>query len=185
MQLRRYVLTPRTAAALLAAVLATGCTQQPVAGPPRTVAFNATDTAWIQLMIPMDERALRLTALTANRTTDPALTGPATASESKLKGELERLRGLLERSGVPDTRPHEGHNMPGMVTLDTLEKAATSTGEELGRLFLDGMRAHLTQVRSLCAGERASGSADDAKDLAEAVERSADEQLALLNTTPR
>lgn len=109
----------------------------------------------------------------------------ATASESKLKGELERLRGLLERSGVPDTRPHEGHNMPGMVTLDTLEKAATSTGEELGRLFLDGMRAHLTQVRSLCAGERASGSADDAKDLAEAVERSADEQLALLNTTPR
>ncbi|MFD8639398.1 DUF305 domain-containing protein [Streptomyces zaomyceticus] len=185
MQLRRNVLTPRTAAALLAAVLATGCTQQPVAGPPRALAFNATDTAWIQLMIPMDERALRLAALTADRTTDPALTRSATASESKLKGELELLRGLLGRSGVPDTRPHEGHDMPGMVPLDTLDRAAANTGEELGRLFLDGMRAHLTQVRSLCAGERASGSAEDAKDLAEAVERSAGEQLALLNATPR
>ncbi|MFH9725830.1 DUF305 domain-containing protein [Streptomyces sp. NPDC017254] len=183
MQLRRYVLIPRTA--LLAALLATGCVQQPVAGPPRVVAFNATDTAWIQLMIPMDERAQRLADLASARTADLALAGLATASGARLKGELARLRGLLERSGVPDTRPHEGHNMPGMVPLDTLERASRSTGEELDRLFGESMRAHLTQTRSLCAGERASGTSDDAKDLAGTIERSAAEQLALLDPTPR
>lgn len=35
------------------ALLVTGCTAQPVAGPPWAVARNATDLAWIQLMIPV------------------------------------------------------------------------------------------------------------------------------------
>ncbi|WP_328940335.1 DUF305 domain-containing protein [Streptomyces sp. NBC_00250] len=181
MQLRRHVLILRTAAALLAALPAVGCTQQPTVGPPRTALFNATDTAWIQLMIPMDERAEQLTALAASRTADPALAGIATGSEARLKDELTRLRALLKLSGVPDTRPHEGHDMPGMVSLDVLDRVTTTTGKELDRLFTDSMRAHLAQTRTLCAGERASGQSDAATDLASAIERSAADQLALLN----
>ncbi|MFE5792816.1 DUF305 domain-containing protein [Streptomyces sp. NPDC056503] len=165
------------AGALLAALVVTGCTTQPVTGPSRAEAFNATDTAWIQLMIPMGERAHRLAGLATTRTTDPALTDLVARIATRLEGEQEGLRALLDLSGVPDTRPHEGHDMPGMVGLDTLTRAKTATGEEFERLLTDSLRAHFAQSRTLCASERAAGGAKEAKDLAATIEGNAAEEL--------
>ncbi|MFC8897726.1 DUF305 domain-containing protein [Streptomyces cinereoruber] len=173
MQLRRRLLTPRTAWALLAALLVTGCTAQPVTGPPRAAAFNATDTAWIQLMIPMNERARLLTGLASSRTADPALADLATRTGTRLERELADLRALLDLSGTPDTRPHEGHDMPGMVGLDTLRKAEKAKGEQFERILSDGLRAHLAQTGKLCASERTSGGAEEAKALAATIAGSA------------
>ncbi|WP_329274878.1 DUF305 domain-containing protein [Streptomyces sp. NBC_00691] len=163
--------------ALLAALMVTGCTTQPVTGPPRAAAFNATDTAWIQLMIPMSERARLLTGLAPSRTTDPALTDLAARAGSRLEEERVRLGALLDLAGIPDTRPHEGHNMPGMVSLDTLAGAKRATGKDFARILTAGLRAHYAQTLTLCAGERASGGAKEAKDLAAVIERSAAEEL--------
>ncbi|MFD5268928.1 DUF305 domain-containing protein [Streptomyces sp. NPDC058335] len=159
------------------ALLAVGCTTQPTAGTsPKagaspSVVFNATDTAWIQLMIPMNERAQLLTDLAPSRSgkTDPALTALAAKTGSGLREDLRRLRALLELSGVPDTRPHEGHNMPGMVSLTTIEKAGATTGQEFDSILTDALRAHLTQARMLCASERTHGQAGAAKELAAAI----------------
>ncbi|MEY2244519.1 DUF305 domain-containing protein [Streptomyces sp. BF23-18] len=181
MQLRRNVLTRRTAAALLLGLAVAGCTPQPATDRPTPAAFNDTDTAWIQLMIPMDERASLLIDLAAARTGRPALAGWAEEAGGRLKDELVDLRGLLEVSGVPDTRPHEGHNMPGMVTLDTVRRARTVTGESFDRLFTESLRAHLVQVRMLCASERTSGSSERAKDLAAVIERSVAPQITRLD----
>ncbi|MFF3420059.1 DUF305 domain-containing protein [Streptomyces sp. NPDC002698] len=180
MQLRRNVLTRRTAAALLLGLAAAGCTPQPAADRPAPAAFNDTDTAWIQLMIPMDERASLLIDLAPARAGRPALAGWAEEAGRRLKDELVDLRELLEVSGVPDTRPHEGHNMPGMVTLDTVRRARTVTGESFDRLFTESLRAHLVQVRMLCASERTSGSSERAKDLAAVIERSVAQQITRL-----
>ncbi|MFB7026784.1 MULTISPECIES: DUF305 domain-containing protein [unclassified Streptomyces] len=185
MQLRRHLLIRRTARALLAALVVTGCAPQPVTGPPRAAAFNATDTAWIQLMIPMNERARLLTGLAPSRTTDPALKDLAARTGTRLEEELTELRGLLDLSGVPDTRPHEGHDMPGMVALGTLGRAGKATGREFERILVDGLRAHLAQSGTLCASERASGGAKEAKNLAAAIERSAARELDRLGTTTR
>ncbi|MFC7977686.1 DUF305 domain-containing protein [Streptomyces cinereoruber] len=114
-------------------------------GPPRAAAFNATDTAWIQLMIPMNERARLLTGLASSRTADPALADLATRTGTRLERELADLRALLDLSGTPDTRPHEGHDMPGMVGLDTLRKAEKAKGEQFERILTDGLRAHPAQ----------------------------------------
>ncbi|MFC7933389.1 DUF305 domain-containing protein [Streptomyces cinereoruber] len=173
MQLRRRLLIPRTAWALLAALLVTGCTAQPVTGPPRAAAFNATDTAWIQLMIPMNERAHLLTGLAPSRTADPALADLATRTGTRLERELADLRALLDLSGTPDTRPHEGHDMPGMVGLDTLRKAEKAKGEQFERILTDGLRAHLAQTGKLCASERTSGGSEEAKALAATIAGSA------------
>ncbi|MFE5943948.1 DUF305 domain-containing protein [Streptomyces sp. NPDC056480] len=183
MQLRRHLLTLRTAWALLAVLLVTGCTTQPETGPPRAAAFNATDAAWIQLMIPMGERALLLTGLAPSRTADPALADLADRAGTRLKEEQARLRALLDLSGIPDTRPHEGHDMPGMVSRATLAGAKRATGREFDRILADSLRAHFTQSRTLCAGEQASGGAHEVKDLAAVIERSATEELARLGTT--
>jgi hypothetical protein len=118
-----------------------GCTAQSTAGTSPTAdtaqvsAFNATDTAWILLMIPMTERAQLLTDLVPSHTADPALTVLAAKTGSALRDDLRRLRAVLQLSGVPDTHPHEGHNMPGMVSLGTLRKAAATNGQAFDQIL--------------------------------------------------
>ncbi|WP_407840960.1 DUF305 domain-containing protein [Streptomyces sp. DSM 116496] len=181
MQLRRYVLSRRPAWALLAVLLVTGCGSQPVAGTPGAAAFTPTDIAWIQLMIPMDERARLLTGLAPGRGGDPALVRFAERAADRREAELTRLRGLLALSAAPDTRPHEGHDMPGMVSADTLRRAGALSGEEFDRVFAAALRAHLTQSLLLCAGERASGGAGEVRQLAGELETSGAQELALLD----
>ncbi|WP_053850131.1 DUF305 domain-containing protein [Streptomyces sp. NRRL B-24085] len=165
---------------LLLALAVAGCTTQPAADPTRPASFNDTDTAWIQLMIPMDERARLLTDLAPARAGRPALADWAAESGRRLEDELGKLRELLKLSGIPDTRPHEGHNMPGMVTLDTIGRAKATRGGDFDQLLTRGLRAHLVQVRALCTSERTSGSSPRARDLAAEIEKSAAEQITRL-----
>ncbi|MFJ2264011.1 DUF305 domain-containing protein [Streptomyces sp. NPDC087844] len=171
------------------ALLVVGCTAQPTTGgtspgaaASRTSAFNATDTAWILLMIPMAERARQLTDLAPSRSADPAVATLASKAGSTLREDLRRLRAALKLSGVPDTRPHEGHNMPGMVGLDTLDKAAAAKGRPFDRILTDALRAHFTQSRMLCAGEQNQGRADEATGLAAAIAKSTSRQISGLDT---
>ncbi|WP_404197537.1 DUF305 domain-containing protein [Streptomyces tauricus] len=188
MQLRRHVLTLWSVCAAAVALLVVGCSPQPTTGgtspaaaESRTSAFNATDTAWILLMIPMAERARQLTDLAPSRSADPAVATLAAKTGSTLRTDLRRLRAALKLSGVPDTRPHEGHNMPGMVSLDTLDKAAATKGRPFDRILTDALRAHFTQSRTLCAGEQNQGRADEAKGLATAIAKSTSQQMADLD----
>ncbi|WP_325750782.1 DUF305 domain-containing protein [Streptomyces sp.] len=166
---------------MVVALLAVGCTSQPTAGASPGPAFNATDTAWILLMIPMAERAQLLTDLAPSRTADPDLAELAAKTGSALRGDLRRLRAVLRLSGVPDTRPHEGHTMPGMVSLGTLEKAAATDGQAFDRILTDALRAGFTQFRLLCAEEQTHGRADEATELATAIARSTAEQTTRLD----
>ncbi|TDT42911.1 DUF305 family protein family protein [Streptomyces sp. BK208] len=181
MQLSRNVLTRRTAAALLLGMAVAGCTSQPAADRPAPAAFNDTDTAWIQLMIPMNERASLLTDLAPAHAGRPVLADWAEEAGRRMKSELADLRELLAAPGVPDTRPHEGHNMPGMVTLDTVRRARAVRGESFDRLLAGSLRAHLVQVRMLCASERTAGSSERATGLATVVERSVAQRITRLD----
>ncbi|MFD5872082.1 DUF305 domain-containing protein [Streptomyces sp. NPDC060322] len=181
MQLRRHILTVWSACAMVVAMSAVGCTSQPRAGASPGPAFNATDTAWILLMIPMTERAQSLTDLAPSRTADPGLAELAAKTGSTLRGDLRRLRAVLRISGVPDTRPHEGHDMPGMVSLGTLEKAAATNGQAFDRILIDALRADFTQSRLLCAGEQTHGQAGEATELAAAIARNTAEQTSRLD----
>ncbi|WP_221360172.1 DUF305 domain-containing protein [Streptomyces beigongshangae] len=189
MQLRRHVLTLWSVCAAAAALLVAGCTAQPAAGgtspttaESRTSAFNATDTAWILLMIPMAERARQLTDLAPSRSADPAVATLAAETGATLREDLRRLRAALKLSGVPDTHPHEGHDMPGMVGLETLDRAAATEGRPFDRILTDALRAHFTRSRLLCAGEQNQGSAVEATALAAALAKSAAQQISGLDT---
>ncbi|MFF3488389.1 DUF305 domain-containing protein [Streptomyces sp. NPDC002701] len=154
----------------------------PGAPASRTAAFNATDAAWILLMIPMAERARQLTDLAPSRAADPAVATLAAKTGSSLREDLRRLRAALKLSGVPDTHPHEGHDMPGMVSLGTLDKAAVRKGRPFDQILTDALRAHFTQSRVLCAGEQNEGSAVEATGLAAAIARSAAQHISALET---
>ncbi|MFJ5265611.1 DUF305 domain-containing protein [Streptomyces sp. NPDC088387] len=169
------------------ALLVVGCSTQPTtststsAGASPTSTFSATDVAWIQLMIPMSERAQRLTDMAPSRRASPAVAALAARTGSRLREDLRELRELLKLSGVPDTRPHEGHDMPGMVSLATLGKAGTATGETFDKILTDALREHLTQSRMLGDSERTQGHATKATDLAVLITKRMTEQIAWLN----
>ncbi|WP_053649651.1 MULTISPECIES: hypothetical protein [unclassified Streptomyces] len=75
--------------------------------------------------------------------------------------------------------------MPGMVGLDALARAEKTTGKEFEQILTDGLRTHLAQSRTLCAGEQTSGGAREAKDLAATIARNAGQELDGLGTNPR
>ncbi|MFF0143168.1 DUF305 domain-containing protein [Streptomyces sp. NPDC005227] len=169
------------------ALLVVGCTSQPTTstssqtGAPPTTAFSPTDIAWIQLMIPMAERAQALTDLAPSRASSPALKALAAKTGTTLQQDQKRLHQLLNLSGVADSRPHEGHNMPGMVSLPTIERAGTVTGTAFDQLLAEALHAHLAQSAMLCAGEQTQGHSGKAKELAAAIAKNTTAQTSRLN----
>ncbi|GAA2186207.1 DUF305 domain-containing protein [Micromonospora lupini] len=163
-------------ALLTAAVLVAGCgTGSPGAAPPTAVpptaapvvatpsnassagAFSPTDIAWLQLTAAMTQRLLPVLELVPTRTTDPTWRRLAAEVRASNRANLTRSRELLGEAGAPTTNPHEGHDMPGMVTTDELNALRSSTGQPFLRLFAEHLRAHLAQSVRVATAERQGG----------------------------
>lgn len=149
-------------AALLIALLTTACggqTGHSPTPPPETAAsgFNGTDAAWLQLMIPMAERALPLLELGARRGSTPAVRELGASLAAAHRGELARLRALRVSAGLPGADVHAGHDMPGMTTAERLGALRAARGERFDRMFLERVRAHLDQSLKVTRGERDAG----------------------------
>jgi uncharacterized protein (DUF305 family) len=182
----------RRLAALLALAFATaGCSQAarapaPTPTPPASVtasqvtSFNGTDIAWLQLMIPMNERALRLLEVVPARTTDPATRRLAAVVGAGYRTELDQLQEIRTRAGVPATNIHEGHDLPGLMTDDELRAAEQARGAALSQLVAARLRENFEQSILLCHGERTSGADEATKTLAAEIERTRTAQLAQL-----
>ncbi|PYC63476.1 DUF305 domain-containing protein [Micromonospora arborensis] len=146
-----------------------------------TGAFSPTDIAWLQLTVAMAERVLPVLDLVPARTTDPAwrhLTGPVGAT---LRADLDQARRFLGDSGAPTTNPHEGHDMPGMVTAEELTALRSASGQPFLRLLAEHLRAHLTQSVRVASAERANGVHPATTALAAAVVRDGTANLARLD----
>ncbi|MEU0698079.1 DUF305 domain-containing protein [Streptomyces niveus] len=167
-----------TAAALLALLVATGCSSAPsvdkkpaaastpVQPSPVGTLSGATDAAWIQLMTPMNEGAVELLTLAADRVTDPALRGWASDLAGAHRAELGRMRPLLKELGLPSTNVHEGHEMPGMVTPGDLTQARAAEGAAFEKVFVIQIREHLEHSARVSRSEVDAGSEAAARKLA-------------------
>lgn len=150
----------------------------------RSASSTPTDAAWAQLMTPMNEKALALLTLAADRATEPRLRAFATRLQSGQEAELGRLRPLLVRMGLPDTDVHAGHDMPGMVTEADLEAARAAEGAAFDRLFLTGIRDHLRHSAQVSRSEITAGARADAKQLAAALVTAREAALTELEGLP-
>jgi hypothetical protein len=170
----------RAAALILLLAAAAGCSAPGPAPAPATSAvtpvtsFNGTDTAWIQLMIPMTEQILAVLALGHRGTTDPRVAAAHRA-------DLVRLTALRDRAGLSAVDVHEGHDMPGMMTP---AEFAAARRDPRPALITGHLRAHLAQSVLLCDGERASGADPGTLAVAEQIRRSRAAQLARLGPGP-
>ncbi|MET7373416.1 DUF305 domain-containing protein [Micromonospora arida] len=165
---------PRASTLLIAVLLVAGCgagprdaastATPPVTAPPATTAptptgtaFNPTDIAWLQLTVAMTERLLPVLDLVSARTTDPAWRQTAAQVATARRADLDRARRLLADAAAPTTNPHEGHDMPGMVTAQEMTALRAASGRPFHRLLAGHLRAHLVQSVRIATAEQQSG----------------------------
>ncbi|MET7366344.1 DUF305 domain-containing protein [Streptomyces sp. NPDC005566] len=153
----------------------------PSSGTAPSLSGDPTDSAWVQLMIPMDEQAVALLAMAAKKAADPRVRSWATRLRTAQDAELASLRGLRDRMGLPATDVHAGHNMPGMVTADDLVTAAAAEGGTFDRLLVAQIRDHLRQSAQVSRSETTAGTRADARERAGALVTARERQLADLD----
>ncbi|MGW4113194.1 DUF305 domain-containing protein [Actinosynnema sp. NPDC004786] len=159
--------------AALLALLAACATVPPPAAPPSSASaspFNPTDSAWIQLMIPMNEQLLPALALAP-----PPLAAFAAELDASHRAELGRLKRLRERAGLPEDNVHAGHQMPGLVSEADLAGLRMDPSGLPAKL-----REHLDQSASLARGEQESGADPETRELAASIAAARAGQLARL-----
>ncbi|MEU8425004.1 DUF305 domain-containing protein [Micromonospora sp. NPDC048835] len=157
----------------------------PSATTPTARAFSPTDIAWLQLTAAMTQRLLPVLDLVPTHTTDPTWQRLAAQVQASTRADLTRSRHLLTEAGAPTTNPHEGHDMPGMITADELAALRSATGKTFQRLLAAHLRAHLAQAVKIAAAEQRAGVHPDTTALAAAVIRAGDGDLARLDQLDR
>ncbi|MEV8002899.1 DUF305 domain-containing protein [Streptomyces parvus] len=156
----------------------------PTGTPTATPASTATDVGWVQLMTPMNQQAVKLLTLAAARAAEPRVRDFAVRLRTGQKAELDRLRALLTRMGLPGTDVHAGHDMPGMVTVRDLEAARAAEGPAFDWLVLVQIRDHLRQSAQVSRSEITSGGRADTRELAAALVTAREASLAELERLP-
>ncbi|MFF7033531.1 DUF305 domain-containing protein [Streptomyces griseus] len=151
---------------------------------PPSATGSATDVGWVQLMTPMNQQAVKLLTLAAERADEPRLRAFAVRLRADQEAELDRLRPLLTRMGLPLTDVHAGHDMPGMVTERDLTAARAAEGPAFDRLVLAGIRDHLRQSAQVSRSEITAGGRADARELARALVTARETFLAELARLP-
>ncbi len=142
----------------------------------------STDIAWTQLMIALDERMLAALRLAPQRAGDAALGAFAAEVARQHDTEVAELRQALAKTGAPETNPHEGHDMPGMITQENLALLAAKSGTEFDTMLAESLRAHFEQCRMLAGSEQSAGTDPAVKALAATVESTRTAALTRLAT---
>ncbi|ADJ46323.1 hypothetical protein AMES_4498 [Amycolatopsis mediterranei S699] len=163
--MRRLVL-----GAAVVALIMGGCATTTAPAPTTTPqAFNPTDVAWLQLVVPMTENALTAARLAPEHTASAAVRSAAEACSGPQDRLLTRLRAVRDRAGLPAGDVHSGHRMPGMVTAADLVALRTEQGSGFDRRLVALLRAHAAQLVVLARGEQASGADAETRELAREV----------------
>ncbi|RBM19791.1 DUF305 domain-containing protein [Streptomyces sp. PT12] len=156
---------------------AAGAASGAATDPAAVGTLNATDLAWIQLMIPVNDQLLPLLDQVAERSPDRAFREFATGLAERHRSELTELHALLDEAGVEYTNLHEGHDMPGMVTDEELAALAATEGAAFDRAAKTHLREHLEQSARVSRSEVESGADADATALAAGLDEARADQL--------
>jgi uncharacterized protein (DUF305 family) len=123
-------------------------------------AHTASDTRFVQRMIPHHAQALEMTALVKGRAATAEVTLLAERIEVSQGDEIALLERWLRERGEEVPKPHTGHEghdtlMPGMLNDEQLKQLEAARGVQFDRLFLELMIRHhegaLSMVRELYA----------------------------------
>jgi uncharacterized protein (DUF305 family) len=147
-------------------------TDEPViTGEP--AGFNADDVAFATNMIPHHQQAVEMSALVADRSTNPELIELAKKISAVQQPEIEIMKVfLVQWKENPDTgSAHGGHGgtMAGMVDEATMTRLESLNGAEFDTLWLESMISHHQGAIEMAKAEIANGENVDAKRMAQTI----------------
>jgi uncharacterized protein (DUF305 family) len=131
-----------------------GATPPVGAAPP--VSLSLTDIAFIELMIPMNARALPLLDLLVDGSAAADLHDVAVTLRRSYPNETAQLRAALEAGGVAEQGLHAGMDMPGYVTADQLATVEASSDRDT--VAREVLCWHLNQSLRVARAEVDNGS---------------------------
>ncbi|MBJ7340076.1 DUF305 domain-containing protein [Mycolicibacterium sp.] len=131
---------------------------------------NAADLTFVTGMIPHHEQAVQMSALVAQRSTNPSVTTLAADISAAQGPEIQTMKALLAQWGgdahSSGHQGHEGMEMQGMVDDSTMAKLASLNGADFDQLWLQSMIGHHEGAIAMARTEIADGANADAKTLA-------------------
>jgi uncharacterized protein (DUF305 family) len=99
-------------------------------GVPPSASLSPTDIAFIELMIPMNTRALPLLGLLTDGSAAADLHDVAVTLQRSYPNETAQLRAVLAAGGVAEQGIHADMDMPGYVTANQLTTVEASTDRD-------------------------------------------------------
>jgi uncharacterized protein (DUF305 family) len=132
--------------------------------------YNEADVAFAEMMIPHHEQAVEMVALVPHRAADPRIKQLATQIQVGQPPEITLLTGFLTSWGKPVPSPH-GHDMPGMMSDQAMERLKAATGGDFDRMFAQMMIDHHNGAIQMARDEQAKGANAEARALAETIEQ--------------
>ncbi|MFJ1768469.1 DUF305 domain-containing protein [Amycolatopsis sp. NPDC088138] len=147
--------------------------------PTAASSFTATDRAWIEINIAMDEQLVPMLALVGSHTGSAAVRDLGEKADASTKSELLDLRRLHDQADLPAENPHKGMEMPGMVSSNQITHAGALRDTDFDSYFKKCLRDHLDQTGRLALDENSSGKEPQTVSLASRVLQEQDRLSAL------
>lgn len=145
---------------------------------PVSAAFNASDVAFAQGMIPHHAQAIEMADMAVGRSTDPAVLDLARRIRTAQDPEIATMSGWLRTWGqpVPMDMTHGDHDMgemdpmmDGMMSQSEMDALSSSTGVAFDRSWIDMMIRHHEGALEMARQELAGGKFADARALAQSI----------------
>lgn len=152
------------AAAVTMLALVAGCS-----GTDQGTSHNDADVTFAQMMIPHHEQAIEMSQLAATRASSNDVKELAGAIEAAQDPEIQTMRGWLKSWGEDESMGHAGHDMPGIMSEQTMADLEQAEGAQFDRLFLTSMIAHHQGAIDMAEDEKRDGEFPGALTLADAI----------------
>jgi hypothetical protein len=135
--------------------------------PAASGELNATDAAFLQVMIALDNSALPLLDLMKEM---PALQSIATTGGDGHRAELVALRAALAAGGaVEGSGNATGRELPGLVLADDIDAVRAAPADQRAARAVTLLSQHLAATVALAASEGQAGADPSAKAAAQTV----------------
>lgn len=155
-------------------------------GSDATGAFNDADVAFATDMIPHHQQAVKMAALAETRARSPQVKELAAKIEAAQGPEIQTMTAWLNAWGKPVPGDMSGMDMsgqmPGMMSMDDINKLTGMSGTGFDEMFLAMMIRHHQGAIKMAKTEKSSGMSSDAIALAEQIATAQAAEIATMRT---
>lgn len=143
--------------------------------------FNDADVTFATNMIPHHQQAVEMAELAETRATDPAVKELAAQIKGAQDPEIQKMSSWLTSWGKPVPAEMSGMDMsgqmPGMMSMDEMNKLTAMSGAGFDQMFLTMMIRHHEGAIKMARTEQDSGANADAIALAGQIATAQTEEI--------